>query len=312
LGGVAPAMPGRGSLGVGVTLRGLGGLALFALGVLAAFVHVRPYSDLWYALVWLGFTLLADAVVEVRTGAALWGRELVLMLVASAALWWCFEIANALHLGSWAYSPSPDIPLWVQRLRSTVAFASLLPANVEAALLGLAFFAPAREAEPHSPRRALALSIAGAGAGLLVAAAGVPALSLPLGLSGALAAVDASNHLRARPSLLTDLLERRFGAPLSLFLANVAAGVFGEGLNAHADPHWTYDAPYAGSIRLFEMPLPGYLGYGALAWTLYALYHAVRPRSLGVRHASAPLVALGLARRGDGSGSDGAGSPRLP
>lgn len=279
-------------------LRAAAGLALLALGQAATLVHVKPYSEYWYSLVWFGFILFVDALVAWRTGASLVGarpRELGIMLAASAAIWWLFEIANHLHLASWSYTPSPDVPMWAQRLRSTVAFASLLPANVEAALLGLALFPPPDAPAPSSSRAsgvgALALV---AGAVLLTAAWRVADLALPLGLAGAFLAIDGSNALRGRPSLARDVADGRPRAALALFFSNVAAGVLGEAWNYPADPKWVYDAPYAGPVKLFEMPLPGYLGYGALSLALFAGYHAVRPRRTGDRASARELALLGL------------------
>jgi hypothetical protein len=67
--------------------------------------------------------------------------------------------------------------------------------------------------------------------------------------------------------------------------------------NSRAEPRWTYEAPYAGDVRLFAMPLPGYAGYAALALVLFALYHLVRPRIAGrALPETHPLAILGTGR----------------
>ena len=43
--------------------------------------------------------------------------------------------------------------------------------------------------------------------------------------------------------------------------------------NFYSYPKWIYDVPFVGFLRLFEMPLVGYLGYVVFAWELFALYH---------------------------------------
>jgi hypothetical protein len=103
-------------------------------------------------------------------------------------------------------------------------------------------------------------------------------LALPLGLIGAGLVLDASNWLRARPSLLAQLCAGSWSVVLCVGIGNMAAGLLGEMWNYPAHPRWTYDVPYANRWHIFEMPLAGYFGYAALAFVLFAAYHAVRPR----------------------------------
>lgn len=299
----------------------LSGALLLAAGQVLTLVHVRPWSDGWYGVVWTGFILAADAVLAARTGASLAldrPRDLALMTLASAALWWLFEGANALLLASWHYSPSPDVPLWAQRLRSNWFFATLLPATWEATLLALLVsgrsisctsspsspggalpLASSSGSPPDSPARPARGLVAGAlAAGVAVASLIVwwPGLSLPLGLIALGLIVDAVNLGRGRPSLLAHLRAGRWRLPLAISLGNIAAGFVGEMWNYPADPSWTYHASYAGELRVFAMPLPGYLGYAALALDLFALYHLVRPARPGdpLLPSDHPLALTGL------------------
>lgn len=281
-----------------VRLLAVSGALLLALGQTLTLVHLRPWSDYWYGVVWTGFILAADALLAARTGASLVldrTRDLAAMVVASAALWWLFELANVLLLTSWHYSPSPDVPLWVQRLRSTYFFATLLPATWEASLLALLVARPAPLASTSAPRAlVIGALVVGALTGSLILV--FPSLSLPLGLIALGLLVDAVNLGRGRPSLLAHLRVGSWGLPLSIALGNIAAGFVGEMWNYPADPRWSYHVPYADVLRVFAMPLPGYLGYAALALDLWALYHLVRParasgRALAATH---PLALSGL------------------
>jgi hypothetical protein len=290
----------------------LGG-ALLVLGQTLTLVHVRPLSDYWYGIVWTGFVLAADALLERLTGASLLKdrpRDLVLMTAASAGGWWLFELANVVLLDSWSYSPSPDVPVWAQRLRSTFFFATLVPASWEATLLALAvkrtFFLgraarnPARKSSAASPiagARQLSFVAIAVGVGCGLVATAFPVISLPLSLIALGLVVDGVNLLRGRPSLVAHLRSGRLALPCAICLANIAAGFLGEMWNYHASPKWTYRVPYADTIRLFEMPLPGYLGYAALALDLFAVYQFVRPnawRSKAPLPAEHPLSLAGL------------------
>lgn len=280
---------------------GLVGVLLLVLGQTLTLVHLRPVSEYWYGIVWTGFILASDAFLAWRTGASLIldrKRDFVAMVLLSASAWWLFELANVLLLDSWSYSPSPDVPRWVQAVRSTYFFATLVPATFEATLLALfvAKAKPAVIAQQPSLRRPLAALAMLAGAAFAGFALTYPIVSLPLVLIATGLIVDALNSLRGRTSLLLHLRARAFALPLAIAVGNIAAGVIGEMWNHPAAPKWTYRVPYADVVRLFEMPLPGYLGYAALALDLFALYHLVRPkgsaeRSVPVDH---PLAVAGL------------------
>ena len=46
--------------------------------------------------------------------------------------------------------------------------------------------------------------------------------------------------------------------------------------NYLALPRWYYTVPFVGALpHLFEMPLPGFVGYLPFALELYAMYHVV-------------------------------------
>lgn len=275
------------------------GLGLLALGQCLTLVHLRPWSDYWYGIAWTGFVLAADAVIDARTGGSLVldrPRELVMMFVVSAGAWWAFELANVVLLGSWTYSPSPDVPRWVQLVRATYFFGTLIPATWQASALALSIAGvrPRPQILLMKPSRFLAIAVLPMGAVLIAASIVVRSLALPLALVGTGLVVDAFNMLRRRPSLL-GLLHAGAVAPiLAIMIGNMLAGVLGEMWNWKADPQWKYDAPYAGTTRLFAMPLVGYSGYAALALVLFALYHLVRPCVAGrVLPETHPLTILG-------------------
>jgi hypothetical protein len=55
-------------------------------------------------------------------------------------------------------------------------------------------------------------------------------------------------------------------------------GVLWEFWNYWALAKWRYvGVPVLPSIKLFEMPLAGYLGFPPFALEVYAMYHAIRP-----------------------------------
>ena len=53
-------------------------------------------------------------------------------------------------------------------------------------------------------------------------------------------------------------------------------GVLWEFWNYWAATKWTYTVPYLGDLKIFEMPVLGYLGFPPFALECYAMWHWVR------------------------------------
>ena len=87
--------------------------------------------------------------------------------------------------------------------------------------------------------------------------------------------LDPINYLHKQPSVIKHLKDRKLTIPLSLLLAGIIMGFFWEFWNYWAIPKWTYNVPFVGFFKIFEMPLLGYLGYFPFAFELYAMYFFV-------------------------------------
>ena len=82
--------------------------------------------------------------------------------------------------------------------------------------------------------------------------------------------------MHKQPSIIGHLKDKKLVIPLSLLLAGIIMGFFWEFWNYWALPKWTYDVPFVGFFKVFEMPILGYLGYFPFAFELYAMYWFVR------------------------------------
>jgi len=60
------------------------------------------------------------------------------------------------------------------------------------------------------------------------------------------------------------------------FVAGFISGVFWEFWNYWATTRWVYDVPYFGYVKLFEMPVLGFLGFMPFIVESFAIYVFVR------------------------------------
>ncbi|MGH7277971.1 MAG: hypothetical protein ACREJG_04715, partial [Candidatus Rokuibacteriota bacterium] len=92
------------------------------------------------------------------------------------------------------------------------------------------------------------------------------------------------NHRAGRPSWLGDLARGDASRLAALLASGAICGLLWEFWNYWAITKWTYTVPYLGHVKVFEMPVLGYLGFPPFALECYAMYvwlrgHLVRERS---------------------------------
>ena len=69
---------------------------------------------------------------------------------------------------------------------------------------------------------------------------------------------------------------RRMDRIVNLSLSGLLCGVLWECWNYWAHAKWHYTVPIMEDLKLFEMPLPGYLGFPAFALECFTMYVFVR------------------------------------
>lgn len=90
--------------------------------------------------------------------------------------------------------------------------------------------------------------------------------------------LDPINAKLGAPSLLRDWQAGRFARTLALAAAGLTCGLLWELWNYWAVAKWTYDLPFLGpleSVRYFEMPLPGLLGFIPFAGECWVMLNTI-------------------------------------
>jgi hypothetical protein len=86
--------------------------------------------------------------------------------------------------------------------------------------------------------------------------------------------------------MTADLARRDYSRLNNLVLSGFLCGILWEFWNYWARAKWHYTAPITEDLKIFEMPVPGYLGFLAFAIECFTMYLFVRllwVRFLGLR-----------------------------
>jgi len=102
-----------------------------------------------------------------------------------------------------------------------------------------------------------------------------PYMAAPVWL-GFIFLLDPLNERLGGESLLTDLRAGKRDRLVNLALSGLLCGVLWEFWNYWARAKWHYTVPIMENMKLFEMPLPGYLGFSAFALECFTMYQFVR------------------------------------
>jgi hypothetical protein len=241
----------------------------------------------WFTpIVWTGYILFVDALVFKLKGRSLLVSdrfEFFAVAIISIASWWLFEFYNAprfwnSNLELWWHYHNLEPNVWIRRLGYDWAFATITPALLETAeLFGATIFK-----ESHNRTRCKLFKPVLIGIALLGAVGVILPLVFP---SEWLAPViwlsfifllDPLNAVRGWPSIVGDLARGDLRRLLALLASGFLCGFLWEFWNYWALSKWTYTVPYFGSVKIFEMPVLGFLGFPPFAIECWAMYIFVR------------------------------------
>jgi hypothetical protein len=255
----------------------------------AALAAGQPLVARWFTpLVWTGYVLLADALAARLAGRSYLTShrvEGVLVALASVGCWWLFEVYNAPRfwrggddaVGLWwryhGLEPNP----WLRRIGYDWSFATIFPALfLTAAVLRATVFRRARVRPRRPSRRTLRTLVVAGAAAIVLPLVVVSAWLVPLVWLGWTLLLEPLNARAGRPSWLADLGHGDASRLLALLGAGLVCGVLWEFWNYWAATRWTYTVPYSGDLKVFEMPVLGYLGFPPFALECFAMYHWLR------------------------------------
>ncbi len=264
------------------------GILLIILVELNFFFKIEPFASWYFPIIWLGYILTIDALVYRLKGDSLISNrfsQFLGIILISIIFWFVFEFIN-LPLDNWAYSGLDGRSTIEKVLFGTLSFATVLPAFFETVELirSVHLFDKRRLKKKHDITKSFLYIMIGLGIISFILPIFWPRYFFPLVWVSLFLILDPINYLHKQPSIIQHLKDRNLTIPLSLLLAGIIMGFFWEFWNYWAVPKWTYDIPFVGFFKIFEMPILGYLGYFPFAFELYAMYWFVRSLFLKKEH----------------------------
>ncbi len=263
------------------------GILLIVFVEINFFLKIQPFADWYFPIVWFGYILTIDALVYKLRGNSLISNrfsQFLGMVVISTIIWWIFEFIN-IPLQNWSYLGLEGLGVW-KDLFGSISFSTVLPAFFETVELirAVRLFDKKKLHKKHRINKRFLRSMILLGVICFIAPVVFPKFAFPLVWLSFFFILDPVNYLHKQPSIVGHLKDRKLAVPLSLLLAGIILGFLWEFWNYWAVPKWTYDIPFVGFFKIFEMPVLGYLGYFPFAFELYAMYWFIRSLFIHKEH----------------------------
>jgi len=248
-------------------------VVLFAAEILL-FTKWSVARDYFYLLAWWPYIVIADGLHFKLRGWSLLEsrfRAFLALLPWSVTVWLIFELIN-LRLGNWHYIGIVSHPI-IRWTCYTLSFATVFPAIFVTYLLiratGIFKGVTAPKFEVTATVENLMIFM---GVSSLVLPLMWPRYFYPLIWGSFVLILDPFNKRSGAPSLLGDLSQGKPQKALQLMLSGLICGLLWEFWNFWAGSKWIYTIPFIEGPKLFEMVLPGFLGFPPFALECYVIY----------------------------------------
>lgn len=254
------------------------GLAIMVLSEVMMSLGVEPFHTLHTPISWSGLILFVDAFIFKLKGESFIASrtgEFLLLLPISLGLWLVFEFYN-LFLQNWRYVGLPESRLY-RYFGYAWSFATIWPAIFEIAelLQSVGLYRKARSLPLKASRAGLSIAVVVGFTFLLIPIVFPSRYWAVLVWTGFMLFLDPINYLAGGTSFLRDLERGDPRRLLDLFTSGLICGILWEFWNYWAGAKWVYSVPILGHIKIFEMPVVGYLGFMPFALECLVMYTTV-------------------------------------
>lgn len=253
------------------------GLIVLALSTYLMTTRTEPVYSFYYMFAWWSFILIVDGLIYKLKGNSLIVNrtsEFILLITWSIFIWLVFETFN-FYLQNWHYIKLVRIQ-WLRWLGYLVAFGTVLPALFETTefLETIGLYRNSRT-KPLSQEKGWYRPFAMLGIASLVLPVIWPRYFFPLIWGAFIFLLEPVNHYFGGKSLMRDWEEGSLRKFYLLLTAGLICGFFWELWNFWAGSKWVYTVPFFDRLKIFEMPVAGYIGFPPFAVECYVMYNFI-------------------------------------
>ncbi len=271
-------------------------LMLFFISTAGMLLGSEPFYTNYYSYAWWSYIIFVQSALYLRHGTPLLFREpwkFIALLPLSITVWLIFEALN-FRLSNWRYIniPADALDRWSGYL---IAYSTVLPGifSTKELLEFAGIFKNCSSPVLRNLRR-FYIPMLATGTAFILLPIAEPMFFFPLVWLAFIFFFEPLNHRLGAPSLLRDLEYGKCRNLYLLLLSGAVCGFLWELWNFRAGAKWVYTVPYVGFLKVFEMPLLGFLGFPPFAVECFAITSSFFLLVSRIRENCSPRKALFL------------------
>jgi hypothetical protein len=224
--------------------------------------RVEPFLYYFYVALWWSYIILLDTIFARRKGQFLvLNKDLILTIFVSSAFWCLFEVIN-LRLDNWSYANLPKGVL-ERYLGYLLAFGTVVPAIYLTTEFVHMITGDIRIKPFHITHYSFYAVVSGLV--LLLAVYLLPSYCFAFTWVFLALILDGYNYSKGYRSFMNEFEQGSGGTLAATLISGLICGLLWEAWNFHSVSRWVYHVPLFKDLKVFEMPLPGYLGFPPFA-----------------------------------------------
>lgn len=282
------------------------GISIFFAVELCIIFQIKTITIWTTPLLWTALILSFDGIIyRNKKKSLIKSGSIIPMAIISIVSWWIFEWFN-IFLANWKYYDLIQ-PLWVRYIGYFWAFATIIPGILLTYGVLNSVFRGFR-GKTLKVLRPLLVSMFLTGLLFLI----IPVIPFSMYFSNRAADInlfiflqwaantyfaeftaafvwlgfflilEPLNYAMGNRCLLRSMSEGNYKPLAVLSITGMLDGFLWEFWNYWAFSKWKYTVPILGDIKLFEMPVLGYLGFVAFAWELYNMISLLQPKAIEI------------------------------
>ncbi|MCX5817599.1 MAG: hypothetical protein NTX75_15410 [Proteobacteria bacterium] len=248
---------------------------------------IEPFLYYFYLTAWWSYIFFIDAILAMKTKRLLvLNRRLPFLIVISCGFWCLFEIIN-IRLQNWFYINLPG-KMYYRYTGYLLAYGTVIPALYVTKEFIRTMLGEIRM-KPFHVKNYTFYSIL-LGIITFFFTWFFPDYFFPLTWIFLALILDGYNYRKGYASFMRDFEEGNATHFVATIISGLVCGLLWEAWNSLSVSKWVYSVPFLEDVKIFEMPVPGYIGFlvfGLETITFVSLLDGIKSY-----RASIPVIAL--------------------
>lgn len=256
-------------------------------GYFFLFYRIEPLQYFSYIILWWSYIIFMDVLVSFKNNKYLvLNKHLPFLIIISCGFWCIFEVIN-IRIQNWFYINLPS-DIYQRYTGYLLAYGTVIPAIYVTKNLIYSFISEIKIKAiriKNYPAYSMMLGVI-----TILLTCIYPVYFFSFAWVFLALILDGYNYLKGYASFMKDFEKGLAGNFIATALSGLLCGILWETWNFWSVSKWVYTVPFFENLKLFEMPVPGYIGFLVFSFEVVAFLNFLE--GVRLRRRGAIIAAL--------------------